>query len=77
MDTYETTKTWLAAILLTYGISHDHIDASNPREVKFIYSNTPELKRAIAAHYSGQLNIPSMLIETCYKQMLDIAKHGK
>lgn len=72
---YKTNKLWLVASLLTYGIIHKNVE-QKPNDFKkwFVYENTPDLMKAIALFYSGQLNVQAMQMEACYTQILEIAK---
>lgn len=74
MSDYITSDLWLVATLLSYGFNYSSIDKKNPARQSFVFLKTPELNQAINMHFSGTLNVPSLLMKANYSQVLDIIK---
>lgn len=74
MSEYPTSDLWLVATLLSYGFTYSSVNKDNPARQAFIFLRSPDLNRAIADHFSGALNVPSLLFKANYAQVLDIIK---
>lgn len=72
-NTYKTDSAWLVATLRSYGFMYSDIQTIGDRKW-FIFPKSKDLDTAISTHYAGTLNVPSRLMETNYKDILDLVK---